>query len=274
MSKISFIHIKPNSNKDNFNQLNELTLKLANSNNSSLIDEELENINDIFEDVIIEKSELDPITYINSFYSDNNNKNYDIMSYDISNDKYYLLIYNSLLNSTAYLSSLDDDKRKKEFNLVASNLIRYYDSSNAIFGDVFILSIDKSYYDLLLNLDRNRDIELLLNKYNKIYYDFKLYEFITSYINVNYVKLYAKPLNNTYIYPRDIIKALADKYELIENNIIKILYDNLELYVKVSNPLPNSYYQIMDNIPEYKTSDDFHITNITEEDILFLLGNK
>ena len=93
MSKISFIHIKPNSNKDNFNQLNELTLKLGNSNNPSLIDEELENINDIFDDVIIEKSELDPITYINSFYSDNNNKNYDIMSYDISNDKYYLLIY-------------------------------------------------------------------------------------------------------------------------------------------------------------------------------------
>lgn len=274
MNKISFIHIKPNSNKEHFNQLNELTLKLANSTNPSHINEELDNINELFEDVIIQKSEIDPITYINSFYSDNNNKNYDIMSYDMLNDKYHLLIYNNLLNSTSYLSSLDDDKRKQEFNLIASGLIKYYDASTALFGDVFILSIDKSYYDLLLNLDRNRDIELLLNKYNKIYYDFKLYELITSYININYIKLFAKPLNNTYIYPRDMINGLLNKYELIENNLIKILNNNLELFVKVSNPLPNSHYQIMDSMPEYKTSDEFYLTNITEDDILFLLGNK
>ena len=277
MNKTSFIHIKPNSNKEHFNLINDTVYKIANSSDPSYIDNEIENIIDEFDDTIVLKSETDPVLYINTFYNkkydSNNEKSYDIMSYDKNNNRYYLLIYDNLLNSTKYLSSLDENIRNKEFNLIGSHLIKCYDNNTALFGDLFVLSIDKTYYDLLLNLDKNKDIELLLNKFNKIYFDLTLYDLIISYKNTNYIKIYVKSLNNTYIYQRDIINSLiATNYKLIENNMIIINNNNLDIYVKISEPLPESHHKILESIKDYSKTSEFYLTNILEEDILYLLG--
>jgi hypothetical protein len=276
MNKISFIHIKPNSNKEHFNLINDNVFKIANSYDSSFINKEIENIIDDLQDILVLKTEVNPILYINTFYNNkynnNNEKSYDIMSYDKINDRYYLLIYDNLLNSSKYLSLLDDNIRNKEFNLLGSNLIKCY-SNTVLFGDLFVLSIDRSYYDLLLNLDKNRDIELLLNKYNKIYFDITLYDLIISYKNTNYIKIYVKSLNNTYIYQKDIINALITiNYELIPNNIIKINNNNLDIYVKKADILPDSHHQILESIKDYNLNNEFNLVNISEEDILYLLG--
>ena len=276
MNKISFIHIKPNYNRELVDQINNNIFKIANLSDSSIINKEIENITDDLDEIIILINNLDPVSYINNFFNNKydikSEKSYDIMSYDRTENNYYLLIYDNYLNSTKYLSSLTNEIRDKEFNLIGSNLIKSY-TDTILFGDLFILSIDRSYYDLLLNLDKNKNIELLLKNFNKIYYDITLYDFIMSYKNTYYIKIYVKSTNNIYIYQKYVINALINiNYQLIENNIIKIINNNIEIFVKISTPLPNSYHEVMNSIKDYKTSEDFYLIDIKEEDILYLLG--
>lgn len=276
MNKISFIHIKPNYNRELVDQINNNIFKIANLSDSSIINKEIENITDDLDEIIILINNLDPVSYINNFFNNKydikSEKSYDIMSYDRTENNYYLLIYDNYLNSTKYLSSLTNEIRDKEFNLIGSNLIKSY-TDTILFGDLFILSIDRSYYDLLLNLDKNKNIELLLKNFNKIYYDITLYDFIMSYKNTYYIKIYVKSTNNIYIYQKYVINALINiNYQLIENNIIKIINNNIEIFVKISTPLPNSYHEVINSIKDYKTSEDFYLIDIKEEDILYLLG--
>jgi hypothetical protein len=281
MSKISFLQIKPGILPININSIDELTLKLA--NNKIVHDDIIDQI----EDYIEEKLEYDPINYINSYFSKINNssteeKQYSIMSYDkkimdSGTEIYHLIIYNDIINSTYKLNNMDNEIMKKLFNLLASNLIKFYSNSSVLFGDVFIISIDASYYDALLKLsdttndDKIKKIENKLN-YSKVYYNFISYDLIKSYINVNYVTIYEKKSNRLIIYNRDIINNLIQSntdIEYLNNNIIKIILDNSEIYIKTDNFLPGSHNCVMDKIDKM-SNNNIYIINVSKDDILNL----
>ena len=322
METIQFIEIKPNNDKNINNSLLESINKLLNSSiNNTSIGIWNESIDDIYldhNDSIIEHNRQDPINYINNIFkqyqntdnTDDNIQYYDIISFDSSteeNNVLNIMLINKTINSTSYISSVDELYRKKNFNLFASTLSKYSTNSSAIFGSAFILSINWSYYDVLDKIDKikeeqekkandncNRSITELtelteltkqLNEFTEIYYNFMPRHLIESFCNVCFVKIYAQTNDatkkNTYIYSRDLLENFANntkQIDIIKNNsIIKLSHENTIIYVKYTIPLPNSHYSIINMINNNETTKPYdnsktnlYFINLTNSDIIFL----
>ena len=165
--EIQFIHIKPNNDKNINNGLLESLNKILNSSISSSISEFNDSINDLYLDYSESFNEYksnDPVNFIDNFFKalhpdiDVNQviTFYDIFTYDLNQDKdkLYLMLIDKNKNCAGFIDQKDDIYRKKEFNLLGSTLLKYHTNSIAIFGDVFILSINKEYYLALETLDK------------------------------------------------------------------------------------------------------------------------
>ena len=280
-----FIQIKPNSDKYIDSVLSETILKLLKSNDLNITNESISDMIELVEENIIELSNNDPIQYINSFFANINKTNedkqfYDILAINRFTDKYQLLLVNNYLNIASMVSNLTDNERKTNFNLIASSLSQYYNNSTAIFGDVFLISIDSSYYNILEKIssltEENKDtskLESSLLNYNTIYYNFKFIDLFNTMANIYYINIYVRPLNNIMIYSRGILNnyILNNKPILITNNIIRIDYLDMQLYIKITDILPNSHNHIILMIKN--ESDNYYLTNITTNDIELLLKN-
>ena len=292
-----FIKIKPNSDKYIDCVLSDNLLKLLNVNNFNLPIDSTTDMIDLTEDYIVEISNNDPIQFINSYFADINKsaetkQNYDILTINKTDERYNLLLINSYLNIPSMISEFSDEYREENFNLIASSLSQYYNNSVAIFGDVFIININSDYYDILENItdikeqekpdDTNKckisELELLLNKYRTIYYDYKYYDLFYTMSNIYYVFIYVQPLNKKMVYSRGILNniikkhATNNKLNIINSNIIQIEYNDMILYVKIDEILPNSHNHII--IMTGNTSDNYYLTNILNNDIEILLKNK
>jgi hypothetical protein len=269
---MDFIEIKPNSDKNINNSLlesiNKLLIKTTqNITSSEFIDE----INDIYTDhdesIICHKKD-NMISFINNFFKSNhtsttidqitaseqNIQYYDIISFDFNFNKpneLYLMLIDKNINSSAYLTNINEDERKKKFNLLASTLSKYHTNSHAIFGSCFIIAINKKYYLDLESLDKLKeqqdktpDDEYLadaiekynnklneLNKSNDVYYKFTSSKLIESFANVCFVKIFSSD-KKTYIYSRDLLENfignINTKITIIseEKNIIKLTQNN------------------------------------------------
>lgn len=338
MEAVQFIEIKPNNDKNINNSLLESINKLLTmSINNKSVGAWNDSIDDIYldhNDSIIEHNKPDPINYINSIFKKNQNNNsnadsnintnvdadvesnilyYDIISLDVNENKILnIMLIDKTINSTSYISSVDDSYRKNNFNLIASTLSKYSTNSSAVFGSTFILSINLPYYNILDKIDKikeeqenreangqnvsdeqfNISMNELIEKYTKqlnelseIYYNFTSRHLIESFCNVCFVKIYAETNNctqkNIYIYSRDLLENFVNNAKQIDiiksNSIIKLLHENTIIYVKYSNPLPNSHYAVINMINNNETtkSDKNHKTNLyfinlTNSDIIFL----
>jgi hypothetical protein len=298
----SFLQLKPNSDKNINSILLELILKLLNSNDlqkkSPDVDDILSEINDNF----INHTKDNPIKFINNFFKnqledqsknqlEDQSKNqledqlqyYNIMSYNCYEDKYNLMLVNNQINSSSYIKNLNDSERENHFNLLASLLIKYYTNSEAIFGDVFLISIDKNYYDILLEISNINNIQnenqqntlnKKLNLIKNIYYDISPFNFLESYASITYVKIYEYTTKRFVYYSREylnnFLKNISSK-SFLHNQIIKINYEKIELYIKYNEPLPGSHYNVLDIISkdntQYNEINEYNIVNITEFDI-------
>lgn len=282
-----FIQIKPNTDKDINNNIIQTTLNLLYNNKLSPWNDSVSDLIDSLDETIIAHNNDNPIYFINNFFNTSNNEitvqNYEILSYDFNynNDQqYFIMLINKNINSSDINSMPDSDKASK-FNLIASSLVKYHNNSLAIFDDVFILSISKPYYDLLNNINalvgKNIDIsghQQILNTYSEIYFDFKPFNIIESFANINYVKVYSKPDKSIHYYDRFIIDGFIkdNTYELIRSNIIKFNYKDKVLYVKSNDILPGSHYNIMNSIKEQTkdTNDYYYFSNLSDNDIIFI----
>ncbi len=288
-----FIKIKPNSDKYIDCVLADNMLRLLNMNDFNLPIESNTDMIDLIEDYIVELSMNDPIQFINSYFasincSDLSMQYYDILTINKTDDKYNLLLVNNNLNIPSMISEFTDTFREKNFNLIASSLSQYYNNSVAIFGDVFLININKDYYDILENInnikqkDNNNnddinDLELVLSKYKNIYYDYKYYNLFNSMTNIYYVNIYVQPLNKKVIYSRGILNNIIQKYvssnklNIINSNIIQIFYSDMIMFIKIDDILPNSHNHIVLMIGDI--SDNYYLTNILNNDIEILLKN-
>jgi hypothetical protein len=290
---IKFIQIKPNSNNDINNIFNETTLKLATNDELNMWNPIVEDIIDDINDYICQINNDDPISYINNYFksqqapdelvlNDQSNSNYyEIFSYDtnLTNQQYLIMLIDRSLNSSTHIKNLSESEKKSKFNLTASTLIKYYSNSKAIFGDVFIIGITKDYLDLLNNIielkEKNLNIteeELKLDLFKKIYWDFNYIDLFNSSVSVNYVKIFISQSNAHIYYQRNILDNFIknSKYEIIKSsNIITCVHDDLQLYMKFTDQLPNSHYNII-NMVNYQTNKDdinLYLVNITKTDI-------
>lgn len=294
MSKLTtFVKIKTNSNKDFCANICEKIIKYLQTDKFYSHDDDVQDLIEDFDDIITINKSNDPATFINKHFKNEDNKesdsnnNYTVTPYYTHNsDQIFLLLTNSLLNSSGYMEKKTESEQKKEFNLIASDLTKYYSNNVAIFGDVFIISMNREYFTILdkaMDSDKYDDI---INKFNKqIYYSIDLFNFIESYANVHYVKIYVKPTNNIIVYSRDIlekyIKSSQYQHEKIKNNLIKCSHEKLVLYIKYTeSPINSCYYNIdkalVTNPDIYNNSsglDNLYFTNITNSDILFITNN-
>jgi hypothetical protein len=269
-----FIQIKTNSDKNIDSILSESILKVLNSNNFKLTNDSTLDLIDLIEDYIIELSEEDPIHYINSYFASINKSNdpkqyYDILAIDRSNNKYHLLLVNNYLNIPCMIEQLSDTDRLNKFNLIASSLSQYYNNSIALFGDAFIVSIDSSYYDILEKDGEEKDKQI--SSYKTIYYSFKYIDLFRSIADIYYINIYVQPLNQTVVYSRGILNNYIQsiKPNQITDNIIQIDHNNLKLYIKIMDILPNSHNHILLKINN--ESNNYYLTNILSNDIEILL---
>lgn len=318
MSYIEFVQIKPNSNKDINNALLEnlnktLSNNLINPSNSTWNDS-IDDLSIDYEDIFINNKSNDPINFINNFFSDNKtdvdktdidntiDQYYDIISFDSNfSDKIYLMLTDKNKNS----SNTNNDEKKKDFNLLASTLIKFHTNSIAIFGNVFIISINREYYNMLENFNKvkedaiksNLNIDNIineytdkLNKYQYIYYNFKIKNLFESFANVYFIKVFGvtnreKKEYNLSIYSRDLLENFLKnsnikKYLFNESNsIIKISYETIDIYAKYSQFLPNSHYNILsliqsekktDNIEKIIDIENVYFINLSDSDIKFI----
>ena len=283
-----FIQIKPNTDKDINNNIVQTTLNLLYNKKLSPWDESVEDLIDSLDQYIITHNNDNPIYFINNYFNTSNidvtTQNYEILSYDFnynnSTPQYFIMLTNKNINSTS-INILSESEKHSKFNLIASSLVKYHNNSIAVFDDVFILSISKPYYDLLnsINALREKDVDItkhekLLNSYNDIYFDFKSFNIIESYANINYVKIYTKPDNSTNYYDRFVIDGFIKEntYEYIDSKIIKFNYKDKILYVKTCPILPGSHYYIMNSIREQTndSNDYFYFCNLLDDDIIFI----
>jgi hypothetical protein len=325
---MNFVEIKPNSNKDINNSLlesiNKLLIKTTqNISSSEFADEICDIYMDHNESIVCHKKD-NIISFINNFFKSNHTSSseneanpntsniqyYDIISFDYNSnkpDELYLMLIDKNINSSAYLTNIDENERKKIFNLLASTLSKYHTNSNAIFGSCFIISINKNYYMDLENLDKlieqqnkTPDDQYLmntiekynnklnqLNKSNDVYYNFTSSKLIESFANVSYIKIYSSD-KNSYIYSRDLLenflKDTNTKITVIseEKKIIKLTQNHMNqitIYCKYTNPLPNSHYVIL-NMVNLNTSTNYNVdnsndknlylTNLSNNDIIYL----
>jgi hypothetical protein len=261
MNSLEFLEIKPNNKKNIIDYLIETINKtLVNDNLNENI------INDIdfeLQDIIIKHESNEPIKFINDFYKKNysdidlniDDHLYDCIPYDYYDDKINLLFVDRLLNSTDYINKLDQNELF--FNLLASVMTKYNNNSNAIFSTVFILSIDKQFYEQIY-INNNYQFT------NNIYYSFNIFNFIKSFINLYFIKIYVKN-NNIYYYSREILDnyiKTIDK-EIIKDKYIKCLHNDMYLYIKFTDPILNSHYYIMNNI----NNDNYFLISLNNEDI-------
>ena len=302
---ISFLQLKPNSN-NHFNSIcYEIILKLLNNDDLKLTSNDTEDLLSLVENDIIKHTCNEPITFINNFFKKQLNikqsddkeigQLYNIMSYNSSNNKYDLLLSNKQFNSSQYITNLQDIDKQTYFNSLGSLLVKYYTNSEAIFGDVFLLSIDKKYYDILLKFgdigdvcdekqrktlydSLNRDLKQI----NIIYYDMTTFNYLVSFASISYVKIYEHTSKNFVYYSREYLdnffplvggggKNISTK-TFLKNQIIKINYEKIELYIKYDKPLPGSHYSVINMINNSNSStelqNEFHIVNISHSDIL------
>jgi hypothetical protein len=311
MTDIEFIHIKPNSDKNINNGLLELLNKkliekISNVSSSWWND----TINDIYIDYnesFIECKSNDPVQFINNFFKsidrsidrsinvesiDKSIDFYDIISYDSDGEKLYLMLVDKNKNSVGYMEKKNEVDRKKDFNLLASTLSKYHSNSIAIFGDVFLIAINKEYYIKLENTSSKIDTQNSdkdyeeLNKFLVIYYNFKFNHLINSFANVNFIKIYSvieseNIIKNSFIYSRDVLENIIKNPNIkssifdISKSIVKFSYENTNLFIKYTNPLPNSHYAIINEInkSEINISESnkyLYYINLFESDIIFL----
>jgi len=302
---MQFIEIKPNNNKNiNDSLLETINKLLASNTTNNNLDDEFEDIYVDHNDYFIEHTHDDPINYINDFFCFTEHKhliNYDIMSFDFDrlNNRIHLMLSDKNKNSTTFINSIDDNYRKENFNLLASTLTKYYTNSSALFGSVFIISINCSYYTLLDEIQQKHEqlhklncenieelIEPLtkqLNSFTEIYYSFNSKKIIESFMNVCFVKIFAN--KTIYIYARDILENFIKndivKFEIFntEHSIIKLTYEAKIIYVKYMTPLINSHRKIL-NIINYSVDtnldnklDNIYFINLSNLDIEFLLNH-
>lgn len=234
---------------------------------NSLSDEHIEDLTEYLTDnsfINILKKD-DPIAYINYYFKGDctdENIYYNIYSYDYSLDL-----------SKTYLILADKNKMcitmtKKEidyscFNQLGSILLKYHTNSNAVFGDIFLLSIDSKYYKSLCEKDEDEKEKIV---YEKLYYDFNAETLIRSYKSIYFVNIFVEPNRYSYPYDRSIIDNLikTTKYEIVDGNIIKVKYENLMIYTKFTDPLFESSIMISNMAGG---SNDYHLINIDNNDI-------
>lgn len=286
MSKlINFIQILVNNEKSIDDYIVENTKKLLESDdidNSYKISNELLNtINDY--NIIIEHKLEDPIMYIENFFFeknkciDNNYQCYKILSYDFVIDNkniLYIMFINLNYNNTIAIANMTDDDIKNNINLLGSNLVKNYNNSLSIFGDIFIIGVDKEYYLEYNSVDNNSNNKLV-KKYDNIYYNFTLRNLIDSFMNINYVKIFIKPQNNIYVYKREIIESyiIENNYEIIkEYNIIKCKHNDIYLYIKFVDTLIDSYNYIINMTNKDIKHNNFYFISISKNDINYLLS--
>jgi hypothetical protein len=268
MNIIEFLEIKTNNNKNISDFLIETINKaLINNNlNQNIIDDIEFELNDI----VIKHNNNEPISFINDFYKKNysnidfsyNDNFYDFIPYDYYDDKINLLFVDKLLNSTDYINKLDNHNHKLSFNLLASVISKYNNNSSAIFGNIFILTIDKQFYEQIYK-ENNYEFT------NNIYYSFNIFNFIKSIVNIYFVKIYVKKQsnidNNIYYYSREILDnyiKTIDK-EILENKYIKCLHNDMYLYIKFSDPIVNSHYYILNSID----NNNYYLISLNNKDI-------
>jgi len=261
-----FVQIKPCNSKELNDFLLEKAHKLASPSeyeyHYSIKNDMINELNNI---IIIHNLD-DPIKYINLYFEQKNvnlEQKYNILAYDINLDIYYIMFVDILYNNSNFLSSLNDEERNSNFNIIASNLAKHYNNSLAIFGDVFIIGINKKYYDN--DGENNNKMEI---------YDFTKDNLIDSFTNINFVKILIKPNNNIIAYNRDILNSYIEnnKYELLENNIIKCNHNNIIIYIKFCETLKDSFKNILYSMPDsIKSKDNIYLINLLDNDIDFLL---
>jgi hypothetical protein len=283
---ISFLQLVPNSDKNIIDILENQTLQILNQNQmfnySDSIDDLTIEINNYFK---IYKNK-NPINEINQYFENNDlsqikSKYYDIITFDQSDDLYHLMLIDININSIAYLNNLTIDQKQNKFNLIASNLVKYHSNSIAIFGDVFLISINKCYYDLLLKSDEviSKSNLTKLEQFNTIqmiYSNYNLFNFIKSFANIFYVKIFIQPTNVFVHYSRNILHNFIQNniYEIIMLNIIKIKYQDIILYIKYIDELPNSHHSIVNMIQKQdilnNILNNYYLIDLINTDINFL----
>jgi hypothetical protein len=179
---IKFLHIKQN------NQYNSLITKLDESIQNKLDNDDLI---DIIEDIecINFISNNEPIKYINSFFNSNiesTDIHYDIVTIGTNYEKnqYYLLFFGKSINSTGYIKL---DESVKNINMFGSKICAAYNNNLPIYGDVFIIGINKLYFDMYEKLNDSvvngvevkEKVENMV--FDKIYYDYSINKLIDTY---------------------------------------------------------------------------------------------
>jgi hypothetical protein len=270
---ITFVQLNCNKNIDSnlkiSNEFIEPLNKYITSN--SLSDEHIEDLTEYLIDnnfiKILKKD--DPIMYINDYFkgdSKDDNIYYNIYSYDYSSDlsKIYLI----LADKNKMCITMTKDIDYNSFNQLGSILLKYHTNSNAIFGDIFLVSIDSKYYKSLCEKEKDEETEKKKEKieYMKLYHDFNTETLIRSYKSIYFINIFVEPNRYEYPYDRSIIDNLikTTKYEIVDGNIIKVKYENLTIYTKFTDPLFESSIMISNMAGG---SNDYHLINIDEDDI-------
>ena len=218
------------------------------------------------------------------------------MCIDSNNDKniYYLLLTDRIMNSSGYMDKKTPTEQKNNFNLIASTLSKYYTNNGVIFGDVFLTVIDKDYYNLLLKIDqlneKNQDTTVLvkqLEQMSKVYNSVKPFDFIQSYGNVHYLRIFTMPDKKIHIYRREIIDSYLNTptahSEFLEpkSNILKLSFESMFIYTKYTNSLPNSHSNIVDminneqssanNSSDFNLYNNLYLANLSDDDINIII---
>jgi hypothetical protein len=297
-TQISFLHIKPVSDKNIIQLIDDTVFKLSNSNSLNYSNDAVEDLLIDLEDCIMVKTAINHIEWINNYFkgkyesvisdqTQTQTQYYDIMSFDSDNEKniYYLLITDRIINSSGFMEKKTATEQKNSFNLIGSTLSKYYSNNGVIFGDVFLTAIDKNYYDILLEIDqlneKNMDttvFEKQLSQINKLYIPTKPFDFVKSFANVHYLKIFTMPDKKVHIYKREIIdsylKSDTTTYSRLDSksSILKLNFENMHIYTKYTDVLPNSHSTILNIINTQSdsttsVSNNFYLTNLSDDDI-------
>jgi hypothetical protein len=269
MPTFNFIRIKPNFDQSLINKFNDSVIKILDDDKFNRWNESVQDLISEFDQYVISVKSDDPGNCIAEFYKSQIDDKYkitqyyDIVPFDVKNNYYTIMLTNVLYNDSTYLQQINEESRKNNFNLIASNMTRFYNNSSAIFGDVFIIKMSKEYYHLLFE----KEIEYS----DKIYDNFNNFDLVETFTNLNQVKIYAKPMNKIMYHPRDILNKYIKEngYEIICDDIIKIKHQALEIYIKVTEPLPNGcdYVMSMSNSSDNKIK-LYYCINIEQCDVL------
>ena len=256
-----FLQIKPNSDKYIDGILSETILKLVNSNNFNKYNDSISDMTELIENYVIELSNDNIMEYINTFFinlnkTDITSNNYNVLCLHKTENYYHLLLINNKINDNTYLHSLSDEEKKLKFNLIASSLSQYYNNNVAIFGDAFLIHMNCNSFD---NLNKLENIDV-----NTIYNSYKYYNLFELMADIYHITLYVKELNRTMVYSRAIINnyILTHKPVLVLNDVIKITYNDLTLFIKITDHLYDSHSSIVST-----TSDSYYLSNIVVKDI-------